>query len=407
MVKPDLLRKGAGISLLVLWASFAFSSALSEISFVAALVFWAIWKIRAKAWDLRIQKPVLILLSVFMAWCTLTYFWSDAPPQSFRGIFKIAQQIMIFVMAADTFRESTDFSKWEKVFCAMLILVLADALFQGLTGRDFLRHIAAQDSGAGIRISASFKTYGLLGCYLVVTLPIFLMMTLKVYRAVWNPFAENGSRLSKIMFPWLLLAGCAVLFFTKSRGALLSFAVAIFFLILYSKKWRILIVAALLALGAFAVLPRSVIIHLDADGKEQSLVERYYLWDRAVSVIKAKPLTGTGINTYAAAHPRYDTTKSWRVRNYYAHNGYLQLAAETGLPGLILFLSFLSLQLAWSFARVRTSFVPLGLLSAVTGFLIFSLIDTVLHNEQPAMAFWYLLGLLSAYLSCPKASETA
>ena len=151
-----------------------------------------------------------------------------------------------------------------------------------------------------------------------------------------------------------------------------------------------------------------MLIHLDADRKEQSLVERYYLWDRAISVIKAKPLTGTGINTYAVAHQRYDTTKNWRVRNYYAHNGYLQLAAETGLPGLFLFLAFLIYQFVWSYRRLAQKkaagevtgyWIPLGLLTSMAGFLVFAFVDTVLHNEQSAMTFWYLAGLQSAYLS--------
>ena len=399
-------RKGAVLSLLVLWASFAFSSALSEISFTAALVFWLIWKIRDKAWGIQISKPALGILAAFTGWCALSYFWSEAQPQSFRGIFKIAQQAMIFVIAADSLRKPSELSLWEKVFAAMITVLLIDAVFQAVTGRDFLRRIAAQDSGAGIRLSASFKTYGLLACYLIVTLPVLLLRAVRSWK--------SKQSLPALFFSLLFVSGCGVLFFTKSRGAILAFLSGILFLGIYFKNWRFLVAAGILGVAAFALLPDSIRIHLDAARKEQSLVERYYLWDRAVSVIKAKPLTGTGINTYAVAHQKYDTTQNWRVRNYYAHNGYLQLAAETGLPGLFFFLAFLLYHLAWSFRQMaplkdasgQEILVPLGLMTAILSFLLFAGIDTVLHNEQSAMAFWYLLGLQSACLSL-RSSKTA
>ncbi len=399
-LSPDFSRKAGFISLLVLWASFSFSSALSEISFVAALLFWLGWKISEKSRQIRLPKAVLIILGVFLGWCALSIFWSEARPQSVRGIFKIAQQVMIFLMTADMFRRAEELKQWEKIFIGMFLITVLDAAFQGLTGKDFLRHIAAQSSGAGIRLSASFKTYGLLGCYLILTLPVILMGALRAWKLKSPPALSGGLFI-------LFLAGGVVLFFTKSRGAFLAFAAGFIFLLFYFKNWRLFFLAGLIAAGSFYVLPKSMLIHLDAERKEQSLVERYYLWDRAVSVIRAKPLTGTGINTYAVAHQRYDTTKNWRVKNYYAHNGYLQLAAETGLPGLFLFLVFLLCYFRWIFSRISqkrrdgssAALLPLGILTALISFLAFAMVDTVLHNEQAAMTFWYLLGLQTAYLS--------
>jgi len=146
-----------------------------------------------------------------------------------------------------------------------------------------------------------------------------------------------------------------------------------------------------------------MIIHLDTDMKEQSIVERYFLWDRAINVIKAKPLTGTGINTYAVAHSKYDTTENWRVRDYYAHNGYLQLAAETGIPSLACFLLFLlffyvrGLKVITQLRGDPRVYAHLGILTGLLVFLIFALADTQLHSAQPIMTFWFLAGILIAY----------
>ncbi|HLD49606.1 MAG TPA: hypothetical protein VJC08_00255, partial [bacterium] len=61
----------------------------------------------------------------------------------------------------------------------------------------------------------------------------------------------------------------------------------------------------------------------------------------------------------------------------------------------------------WIFSRIAqkrrdgssAALLPLGILTALISFLAFAMVDTVLHNEQAAMTFWYLLGLQTAYLS--------
>lgn len=153
-------------------------------------------------------------------------------------------------------------------------------------------------------------------------------------------------------------------------------------------------------LAILAMVPRQVIIHEDAQGKEQSLVERFELWKRALDVIKAKPWTGTGINTYDVAHAKYDKEQNWRVRGYYAHNGYLQLAAEIGLPGIFSFLWFLFMFLRrslQSLRRVRGSlpeFEQLGILTGLSAFLIYAAADNNLQSPPSLMMFWYLAGVL-------------
>ena len=157
-------------------------------------------------------------------------------------------------------------------------------------------------------------------------------------------------------------------------------------------------------------------IHLDIDSKEQSLVERLYLWDRAAHVIKARPWTGTGINTYAVAHQKYDKTQNWRVKNYYAHNGYLQMAAEIGIPGLFLFLLFLLNFFKISLKKIKDwlrsskpeqGFPLLGICLGVLNFLILTLVDTILHNPPSIKLFWYLSALAFVYAPAKLAKKQA
>ena len=149
-----------------------------------------------------------------------------------------------------------------------------------------------------------------------------------------------------------------------------------------------------------------MVIHLDITNKEQSLVERAELWHRAVDVVLMRPWTGTGINTYAVAHQKFDTRKSWRVQNYYAHNGYLQMAAEIGLPGTLAFVCFLFYWINRHRPRAKQNSsdaeIRWGILGGLFAFLVFCMADTALHSPQPVMTFWYAMGLFGAAASKQK-----
>lgn len=396
----DRLSESAAYALFVLWAALPVAPALVEISFVVALLLWSLAKIRSRffeAWIL--SKKTTIPLLAFLGLSALSVLWSESLGVSLRGILKILQQVMIFWMTADLLSSKVWLKRFETLFLIVLFVICLDGIAQYFLGFDLLRGFGAEDSSSGLRVSASFKSYGLFGSYLVSVIPFLGAITIVSFKEN-QPLGKRGA--------WLALAAVSILLLllTRSRGCLLAFLAGTAFFLILKGYWRMLLVAGLLVVVLFLSLPKGMIIHLDGEGKEQSLVERFYLWDRALNVIKAKPLTGTGINTYTSSHEKYDLTQNWRVRGYYAHNGYLQLAAETGLPSLIFFLWFLGVYFLRSIRlnRLRAKSNGLaviersaGLLAGAFGFLVLVTIDTVLHNNQAVTVFWYLLGVQLAY----------
>jgi len=333
--------------LLLFFWSLTFSNALAEISFTAALVLYLFLLVRDRRIPLEgLDKPSTYCLLGFASLAVLSYFWSEARENSFRGIFKVLQEVMVFVMVADIMKDRRNFGMTERIIFAVASLTVVNCIFQYVTGSDFLRGNEIALARAGKRIGASFRTYGQLGAFLIMVIPFIAASGLSYRKA------------SSKIFPWslaLLMMTC--LFFTRSRGAMCAFAAGVLVLALMIKNRRFILILLFLSAATVLLMPRSMLIHLDLQNKEQSLVERFYLWDRAVSVIKAKPLTGTGINTYLTVHAKYDKTRNWRVTDYYAHNGYLQMGAEIGLPALFLFLGFLFNQLraGWKAACPRGS----------------------------------------------------
>ncbi len=379
-------------SLLALLAAFTFSTALIEIATVAALLVTVLLLVLEKRNPFTgLDRPALAALAVYTGIVLLSYTWSEFPKQSFRGIFKVLQQVALFILVARIPRDLKSWTLTEKVLLCSYGLVVADGLFQYVTGWDFVRHFRAVDASTGLRITSSFKSYGLLAAFLVLTVPVVLALAFN---------AVKKSRYQILLFI-LAFEGLFCLYLTRSRGAWLGLLGGSFLTLLLYRKWKIALALVLAAGIGCLMLPKNVLIHLDINRKEQSIVERFDLWQRAVNVIQAKPLTGTGINTYTKAHEKYDRQKSWRVKEYYAHNGYLQMGAEIGIPGLVSFLAFLVFLITGAFKKSRDLSTPdrnlaAGLIASLLSFLVFAASDTLLHNPQSVLHFWFFAGLLAA-----------
>jgi O-antigen ligase len=110
------------------------------------------------------------------------------------------------------------------------------------------------------------------------------------------------------------------------------------------------------------------------------------------------PWTGTGLGTLQTVFPRYETLYDGKVVNH-AHNDYLEVLAETGLPGGfccawflgVLFLESMrrSMELNRSFAAA----LHLSGLVGCTGFLVHSLVDFNLHIPANALLFLLMANL--------------
>ncbi len=400
------LRSCAVISMLALWASTTFSIALMEISFVCALIFWAGWNIQLKMGILpqkmggRADAPKIgwalwTPLVFFVMAVLVSFFASEYPKQSFRGLFKIAKPLLAFILAADLFRNERDSKRFDLAFVITFLIVTIDCSIQYAFGKDILRGFAAEDSNAGIRLVGPFGNFAKMAAYLVLVIPVFGL-------SFWRDLVQKDQYKRSFFALALALAGFTLLYLTRCRGPVVALVLSFLILFIYKRWFKALGLAVILCLALLSAVPHNVLIHLDAEKKEQSIVERFELWKRALDVIEAKPWTGTGINTYNVAHEKYDKEQNWRVRGYYAHNGDLQLTAEIGIPGIfffLLFFFFLFKRALQAARRVRGSPEEYGLLGLLTGllaFLIYAAADNNLQSPPSLMMFWYLTGVMLA-----------
>jgi O-antigen ligase len=141
----------------------------------------------------------------------------------------------------------------------------------------------------------------------------------------------------------------------SSRGGLLGLCAAAAVMLLRVRKRRMLF----LTLALCTVLLPNVLytksplwrLVRPTDGDEIGREARMVAWSAGVRMIQSNPLFGIGIGQFKPAVLRYEERNDAAVQSI-AHNSYLELAAELGLPAAFLFV--VSLISSWrTLERVR------------------------------------------------------
>lgn len=128
-----------------------------------------------------------------------------------------------------------------------------------------------------------------------------------------------------------------------SRGGFLGLVTAFFFVLWRSKqRARNFLVLACLIVPLSIVAPISPLARLvspsRSDGEAKNT--RYVLWGAGLNMFQQNWLTGVGVGHFKSLAPAYQEPGQKKVQAI-AHNTYIQLAAELGVVGILLFLGVL------------------------------------------------------------------
>jgi O-antigen ligase len=118
-----------------------------------------------------------------------------------------------------------------------------------------------------------------------------------------------------------------------------------------------------------------------------------------LEMVRDYPLTGTGAGSFASTYPMYDSGKIGFWYYKYAHNDYLQFAAEFGLPGLAMLAAIVLLSL-WQAVRAQLERhdrmmrgLGCGVLMAIVALLIHTAVDFNLQIPANAATFVVILAM--------------
>lgn len=245
------------------------------------------------------------------------------------------------------------------------------------------------------RMYSTLENPNLFGAYLLMIISILTAFTLRE-RAVKR----------RTVFAVILLSLLLCLALTYSRGAWVSLAAIVLGLTLfYDKRFGLLflLVPVVLAFYHGQVVERFLSLF---SGEDTSVDLRFALWESTMAMIEEHPLLGVGWGAYFLAYPDYNFfIQEEGVLIFHAHNMYLNMLAEVGIPGGMAFLLAFFAQgiLCWrNYRHGNDSFTKsmgLGGVLMVMALSVISMGDHVLFSRSVSFCFWSLSALCA---SCRK-----
>ncbi len=344
--------------------------------------------------------PVLLFLAV----AALSPVFSLCPRPSWLELIRILGCGLLFVLATSLFRRP------RAVLATAWALTLFGAVFAvlGLTVYGSELFGLRTFSERSHRLSLTFANPNHFAA----------LLSMCACLALGLAAAHRGVRRAFLLL--CALATLTAVFFTASRGAVgaLTAALVVLLVGLYATggdaaaRRRVLMpLAATVALtaGAAALLgPRLPLERLDTLRDPLGAVAgRQEIWAGTWEMVRQRPWTGSGLGTFRDAFtPHQPPRLADRVVRH-AHNDYLELAAEAGLPALAAALLALVAFAAAALLRLRPMGAPtarrrgdragrsvgLGAFAGCVALLLHSAVDFNLHIPAVAWLFAVLAAL--------------
>ena len=444
---PEVLTRIAHIALLVflafsiLWRGGKQLDATWLLMVVAWLCTYQFWRINPRPqWRLPWWLWGSALL--YVLWTVASYFDTSGGNYGLDEVLQTGALILLSLWMARNVADAKGIVIGEKV----LRVIAASAVFATAVG--YCVYILQPVSRfVGTFFDWRFHTDywpNAWGEFLLLSWPVVLWWSMSKFQIPDSRFQKF--RLGKLEFGTWNLAPMAILGFlfsglmlSYSRGTTVAFIgqLIVWVAILWRQGemkspwpvvWRAVVVF-LIALGfaTFANGLRSQLYDVESAVQKatfssaegfSSVSERQQFWDVAVDLALQRPLLGWGPYTFRFLQPR--TQEHVLATSDHAHNVFLKLAMERGIPAAVLFAVLVGVVLVWHGRKfmVHGSLfkeqsinnqpstinhelfpgVAPNLFVALLGVLAHNLIDYNLQFVGIALPFWLLLGMLAAPL---------
>lgn len=409
----------------------------AQIGQVFVALMLAVWLARGLARrNLRIPHPPLLLPLLAFSGAALLSLWDavELPIYGVPELIKWAQIVLLFLFVSDYLSagQKTRPTSW------LVGALLVTGLFQAGVGIwQFGLRGEGPDHFAILRLGERFyRAYGTFeqpnpyAGYIGLTLSLTIGMLAEMLRGIGTRRRGEGETRRPFFSPCLLvsLSPCLLvsialgtaLVASWSRGAWLGFGAAVGVMTLAlprQARWGLLLVAVLvvglLGLYATGLLPESIVARLtdfaqdvrfeDVRGvgindANYAVVERLAHWQAGLEMFRYNLWTGVGIGCYEPAYSRFALI-NWPIALGHAHNYYLNLAAETGVIGLIAYLILWGAVFWHTWRITRRARGPLrglaiGLLGVWTHLSVHHFLDNLYVNNVH-LHIGVLLGLLA------------
>jgi O-antigen ligase len=217
------------------------------------------------------------------------------------------------------------------IHAIVLCVAAAHILDRPASWRDFVLPLCAAVVIRGLwQGPDGLRLEGDVGPLAVMVLPLALWLA-----------RSDPSRIVKVAASSTVVAALAIVGLSYNRAAAVALGLTLVLLVWQYRRQRWLVAVALLAILTSAVwlayspyLDRFQRAWVElTGGATGSVTERFALWRAGFAIVADHPVVGVGLGNYSKELATYAP----QLQGLVAHNSYVHVAAETGLPGLVLY----------------------------------------------------------------------
>ncbi len=302
-------------------------------------------------WQLRLYPWISLPLGLLIGWALLTGSFAPYPLWFRAQVPGLLSGAAILLYLANLIDDEQDLILAIKSIAFSVILSGALALIQYAAGPgagEKLGGLVSYWDDSVIRVTALSGHPNDLAIYLASTLPLLMLF------AMLRPELRRWCLTASIM-------GFGALLMTFSRGGWIGLAIGLLIVMHYNaglitRNMSKVLIGVLLAIpvAGLLIIPLgsrlTSRVQTDDDGSAYS---RIPLAETAIKIILNNPIMGVGLGNYKKVVPDYDSSAFVDVETdlpLAVHNLLLNLTAETGLPGGLLFILLL-LSVYWQARR--------------------------------------------------------
>ena len=326
---------------------------------------------------------VAVGLSLFLGWSLLTVFTGTYAHDAWLELARITGALAFFFVIRA-------FPRPAQKLGLIAAAVVGMTYLGGAAVFDFIQTHNPRQFG-------TFLNPNLFANALALAIPLSIGLPL----ASWN-LARNRNFAIVGALPFLILLPALAV--TSSKGGLLAALIGslatIFalraarpgaFKMAFRKVLPAVLVLALVfgALAAKTVVPRI----LAARGSDDnSTMFRIYLWRGTLKMIEARPIVGFGPGAFSGSYPQFAPAGTARS----AHESWLQIAAESGVPALLLLVAtaILALRNGWRARRDEGWALRAGAMGAVIAMIVHGCFDAGWGATPVVILLALALGIL-------------
>jgi putative inorganic carbon (hco3(-)) transporter len=357
--------------------------------------------------------PVSIISICMFGWCLVTAITGTMIVVSLKSFLtRVWFFASFYLLAGMLFRKPEKIRSYFLAYITGMIPVVVYFLLK-MWQVGLFNQAAAYTS-----VRPFFNDHTALGASLAFTIPMVIFIASS---------RKSGLFLRFVMFGVLIIFSAAFIF-SYSRAAWLSLAVSAVFTLAVILKigWKVYIPGlAIFCLVAITSWP-SVLIRLKENRKESSgnisthiesianirsdasNMERINRWKAALRMSDEKPVFGWGPGTYQFKYAPFQMASEKTVisTNYgergNAHSEYLGALAESGIPGMLFYISLVAVALwrgskTWrGYKDKESKYLLLALMAGLVTYVIHGGLNNFLDTDKISALFWGILAAMVA-----------